>query len=111
MYAATADECVSRHLWNYREPVWKTPKLETKNYQDFKEEDGTFDCSGTARTQSAMRAIHDVTGPRRTAECWRKDDYRTPHNGSRLRGQAWWDNSENPDMTAFYLERFLNDGL
>ena len=35
----------------------------------------------------------------------------TPHNGSKLRSQAWWDNSENPDMTAFYLERFLNDGL
>jgi len=35
----------------------------------------------------------------------------TPHNGSKLRGQAWWDNSENPDLTALYLERFLNDGL
>src|SRR5215470_9363090 len=64
--------------------VWKTPKREAKNYQDFKKEDGTFDCSGTARTQSAMRAIHDVTGPRRTAECWRKDDYSSanaPYNG------------------------------
>ncbi len=35
----------------------------------------------------------------------------TPHNGSKLRGQAWWDNSEHPDMIALYLERFLNDGL
>src|SRR6516162_8694164 len=35
----------------------------------------------------------------------------TPHNGTRLRSQAWWDNSENPDMTALYLERFLNYGL
>ncbi|NOK32938.1 dihydroxy-acid dehydratase family protein [Corallococcus exercitus] len=28
-----------------------------------------------------------------------------------LRSQAWWDNSANPDMTALYLERFLNYGL
>lgn len=29
----------------------------------------------------------------------------------RLRSQAWWDNSANPEMTALYLERFLNYGL
>jgi dihydroxy-acid dehydratase len=29
----------------------------------------------------------------------------------KLRSQAWWDNSANPDMTALYLERFLNYGL
>jgi dihydroxy-acid dehydratase len=28
-----------------------------------------------------------------------------------LRSQAWWDNSDHPDMTALYLERFLNYGL
>lgn len=28
-----------------------------------------------------------------------------------LRSQAWFDNAENPDMTALYLERFLNFGL
>ena len=28
-----------------------------------------------------------------------------------LRSQLWWDNSQNPDMTALYLERFLNYGL
>ncbi|NJP73708.1 IlvD/Edd family dehydratase [Streptomyces sp. C1-2] len=27
------------------------------------------------------------------------------------RSQAWWDNPENPEMTALYLERFLNYGL
>src|SRR5215468_958297 len=33
-------------------------------------------------------------------------------NGKKtLRSQAWWDNSENPDMTALYLERYLNYGL
>lgn len=31
--------------------------------------------------------------------------------GPRLRSQAWWDNPANPDMTALYLERFLNYGL
>ena len=29
----------------------------------------------------------------------------------KLRSQAWWDNSDHPDMTALYLERFLNYGL
>jgi hypothetical protein len=29
----------------------------------------------------------------------------------KLRSQAWWDNSAHPDMTALYLERFLNYGL
>lgn len=28
-----------------------------------------------------------------------------------LRSQAWWDNPANPEMTALYLERFLNFGL
>jgi dihydroxy-acid dehydratase len=31
--------------------------------------------------------------------------------GRQLRSQLWWDNSANPDMTALYLERFLNYGL
>ncbi|MEX0853914.1 MAG: IlvD/Edd family dehydratase [Bauldia sp.] len=30
---------------------------------------------------------------------------------SRLRSQAWFDNPENPGMTALYLERYLNYGL
>jgi len=29
----------------------------------------------------------------------------------RLRSQAWFDNPENPGMTAIYLERYLNFGL
>ena len=36
------------------------------------------------------------------------------HNGEKrmkLRSQAWWDNAAHPDMTALYLERFLNYGL
>jgi dihydroxy-acid dehydratase len=33
------------------------------------------------------------------------------HGKIKLRSQAWWDNSEHPDMTALYLERFLNYGL
>ena len=28
-----------------------------------------------------------------------------------LRSQAWFDNSANIDMTALYLERYLNFGL
>ena len=29
----------------------------------------------------------------------------------RLRSQLWFDNPENPSMTALYLERYLNYGL
>ncbi|MCF6303049.1 MAG: dihydroxy-acid dehydratase, partial [Devosiaceae bacterium] len=29
----------------------------------------------------------------------------------KLRSRAWFDNPENPDMTAIYLERYLNFGL
>jgi xylonate dehydratase len=31
--------------------------------------------------------------------------------GRKLRSQLWWDNPENPGMTALYLERYLNFGL
>jgi dihydroxy-acid dehydratase len=31
--------------------------------------------------------------------------------GKRLRSQSWFDDSANPDMTALYLERYLNYGL
>jgi dihydroxy-acid dehydratase len=31
--------------------------------------------------------------------------------GKKLRSQSWWDNPDNPDMTALYLERYLNYGL
>ena len=29
----------------------------------------------------------------------------------KLRSQAWWDDATNPEMTALYLERYLNFGL
>ncbi|MET3663405.1 hypothetical protein, partial [Caulobacter sp. 1776] len=29
----------------------------------------------------------------------------------RLRSRAWFDNPDNIDMTALYLERYLNFGL
>ncbi|WP_433062034.1 IlvD/Edd family dehydratase [Dactylosporangium sp. CS-033363] len=32
-------------------------------------------------------------------------------NGQALRSRQWWDNASNPDMTALYLERYLNFGL
>ncbi|MEV4173751.1 IlvD/Edd family dehydratase [Nonomuraea sp. NPDC049709] len=35
----------------------------------------------------------------------------TEHAAGGLRSQAWWDNAGNPEMTALYLERFLNFGL
>jgi dihydroxy-acid dehydratase len=35
----------------------------------------------------------------------------TDTSGNRLRSRAWFDNPDNPDMTALYLERYLNFGL
>ena len=35
----------------------------------------------------------------------------TVKDGNRLRSRAWWDNPDNPGVTAQYLERFLNYGL
>ena len=34
-----------------------------------------------------------------------------PSSGPRLRSSAWFDNPANPDMTALYLEKYLNYGL
>ncbi len=34
-----------------------------------------------------------------------------PPTRTELRSRAWWDNAGNPEMTALYLERFLNYGL
>jgi len=38
------------------------------------------------------------------------DDSTKPANRG-LRSRAWFDNPENPDMTALYVERYLNYGL
>jgi xylonate dehydratase len=39
-------------------------------------------------------------------------DKKTPSaHGKRLRSQLWFDNADNPGMTALYLERYLNFGL
>ena len=35
----------------------------------------------------------------------------TTKTQKRLRSQEWWDNPDNPGMTALYLERYLNFGL
>jgi dihydroxy-acid dehydratase len=34
-----------------------------------------------------------------------------PRKQRKLRSQSWWDSPDNPDMTALYLERYLNYGL
>lgn len=36
---------------------------------------------------------------------------RRPSEGTKLRSRAWFDNPDNIDMTALYLERYLNFGL
>ena len=35
----------------------------------------------------------------------------TAKGAKKLRSRAWFDNPENPDMTALYLERYLNFGI
>ncbi len=35
----------------------------------------------------------------------------SPSPKSKLRSRAWFDNPSNPDMTALYLERYMNFGL
>ena len=35
----------------------------------------------------------------------------TSENKPRLRSRAWFDNPDNIDMTALYIERYLNYGL
>ncbi len=38
-------------------------------------------------------------------------DSLVPDTKRRLRSRAWFDNPDNPDMTALYLERYMNFGL
>ncbi|MES1985852.1 MAG: IlvD/Edd family dehydratase [Pseudomonadota bacterium] len=38
-------------------------------------------------------------------------DTSSPASGRKLRSRAWFDNPDNIDMTALYLERYLNFGL
>jgi len=39
------------------------------------------------------------------------DNGKTSTGGTKLRSQQWFDNPDNPGMTALYLERYLNYGL
>src|SRR5438067_11731669 len=41
----------------------------------------------------------------------KKTQKKRANGKSRLRSQAWFDNPDNPGMTALYLERYLNYGL
>ncbi|RDD60657.1 IlvD/Edd family dehydratase [Ferruginivarius sediminum] len=40
-----------------------------------------------------------------------RDDGNGGSDNKGLRSREWWDNRETPDMTALYLERYLNYGL
>ncbi|UXN72926.1 hypothetical protein N8D56_17820 [Devosia sp. A8/3-2] len=35
----------------------------------------------------------------------------TASKPQKLRSRAWFDNPDNPDMTALYLERYMNFGV
>src|SRR5476649_2454275 len=40
-----------------------------------------------------------------------KSDNKYKHGKRRLRSSQWFDNPDNPGMTALYIERYLNFGL
>jgi xylonate dehydratase len=40
-----------------------------------------------------------------------KSDGNKSETSAKLRSRAWFDNPDNPDMTAIYLERYLNYGI
>jgi len=40
-----------------------------------------------------------------------KQSQNKPGTQEKLRSRAWFDNPDNPDMTALYLERYLNFGI
>ena len=44
-------------------------------------------------------------------EAWRRKPKTLAPRGKNLRSQLWFDNPDNPGMTALYLERYLNFGL
>ena len=39
------------------------------------------------------------------------NDKKAPEGKRRLRSRLWFDNPDNPGMTALYIERYLNFGL
>jgi dihydroxy-acid dehydratase len=64
-------------------------------------------CSAEIASQAFSR-VQD-----RGAAIWSENVMASGNNAgkSRLRSQLWFDNPDNPGMTALYLERYLNYGL
>src|SRR6187431_3319971 len=63
-----------------------------------------------------MQRCRDLSRPRVCSageKPMKENDNKAATNGKsvKLRSQAWFDNPDNPDMTALYLERYLNYGL
>ena len=62
----------------------------------------------------ARASGEDENGQQRQEEDRKKNGKlpATPHpKGKELRSQLWFDNPDNPGMTALYLERYMNFGL
>src|SRR5712671_3980524 len=58
-----------------------------------------------------MATVRETRMPKKTTKNSKKLP-KTPHpRGKNLRSQLWFDNPENPGMTALYLERYMNFGL
>jgi dihydroxy-acid dehydratase len=59
-----------------------------------------------------LRRREEKKMAKKTAKKASKKLPKTPHpRGKQLRSQLWFDNPENPGMTALYLERYMNFGL
>ena len=68
------------------------------------------DGRGRAGTRRALRA-RTSGATKASAKASTKASTKGMAAGRRLRSQEWFDNSAHPDMTAIYLERYLNYGL
>jgi len=65
-------------------------------------------CSAATRASSA-----GASGPLAVGTSMPQNSPRKPTAAQikKLRSRAWFDNPDNPDMTAIYLERYMNYGL
>jgi len=68
--------------------------------------------------QMPLRHANITYADAQSVQCGRNlvkknDDHAATKNGAKrkLRSQLWFDNPDNPGMTALYLERYLNYGL
>ena len=78
-------------------------------------DNGKAKAAGKPKLKAEASAVATVAA---APKAKRKSQVRSPsvaapeaNKGRMLRSRLWWDNPDNPGMTALYLERYLNFGL